>query len=1779
MASQPPEVSSSPGTPALPLSRAGSEEPKDLALPFQLGNPLLVAPVPSTLVFTGDSAKVIMKVKSVSPAGAPGPPERHEQKNQTFIVTQTAVKVILPMAGVSFTPALPSADLSQILPHSKPMLLPGSSVLPVFAEGEDSASTKRPGQGHMASPGHLAWKTVGGLSPTPLIPQCVAPGPLPPGACGSATARPLGDMSCSSKGVYENFRRWQQYKVLVRRHFPSNPDTEALACFLIPVLRSLARLKPEMKIEEGIPRAMQEWERVSNFDRMVFFEMAEKFMEFEEEELQMQKAQLSTVGQNQQIEVAAPIDANKQQVYFPKKSACKVAQPKRRQRKPAKPAAPPAAKEVPPEALEQYMEIMAGLRSMTEEHDEEAEEQEDASPELLNYIHQLCDNQMFVSKVEAVINPSFLAGLLSPKQKKDPLSSTEELDEEEGLSIDELVQKRLLSIETLNDSNCSTQSGSTPSQSDEEDETPKADANNSITSLRLSTPENSPCNEALNKTTLASGDNSRMMHSSSNASAQRSYQETLFGKGGPHSRTDTYTDEGSFREKKCQVESQRDKCSWESRSSKGQYVLGSPISEGNLKTTLYGIGKPKIGVTITDHWLHTQTSEHEYQRETLIPCSKSSLEPWNRMQDEAQGICMDPLREVGLVRGQEDISAMHLPSEKNLVRHVAPLQITSLSKSRTQQRKTIACENIHTLVVPSHLQLKNTKSQKEVKLFCAHSPNNPKGKPVDLPRSTCRKVGSESLASENNRSPGSEKFKVGSFAAQLGLAPLLPESPKQCSTVNTSQLLKEPSFFPKLSVRATHKRNSEDLCAKSSDEKIVAKCPRSTSPQSGSEQELDIQSDPKVDLTCHEVPSPSYFDKPGSGSHQIKNIKVVVTYSGESSPSRCAALGTGTGSCLSKHCCSLVIPGKRCSAEGTQIPHLSKDNCESEASSDKAANLTQSIKQGGNGHKQEDCAAAKACVASLVYCKGTDGKILCREDSLESLTEREFSCLGALSSVSSLNDTTEFGEKQFGTETQRDGQPVSWSGEDKTQEHQLSKWDQCGNLECWEDYTPTSGRNKNADNLNPPTELKAESGRVCNVATGRTVFNNQQRNQEYQGCNLASKGSQFHVDTTTKECIKQETFKSNELKMSVLQVASAPSVPKAPPDCNGRVDSLRDSDSGNMKFNLQSSNVKACTDQNCRDDHQHRLGLGFSYQVDSERLVTLDAIGYCNQEENRKQHPTITPKLKQKSVNEASVLHEEMFDNAFQRCGSKAMPINTWLISGGTSQEAIYHPETTDKLEGKSATHDSFVLCDEEDGSPNSFQHCTLSLKSCSNFQILSANKEIDNSSTQQLKQQSSRNNNQYLMQSTAPDLNETSSNRSHEHIITRIKTRTLISDSHRGQSKQFEPQGMDTHNSLVHISLQSSTQQEGQKANDKRGNCKEQPAGFVSTKDQHDTCIHRHINCIDCCPLLDYNKNNTPCPVHPNPDEGNLENSVVKETPAQSTLKSQTQVKSSIQSSYSHILSKAEETTFMNQKQPILARHQEAQFQHAVSQEDKCSEVCCVQTAHNGRTSLPKATEMLPDRFGCLIHQKNSHSSDCINSMIVCYQEMDRDSLSIDHAAPKAKENLQSQESIHIIPTLDNSSFQEAEPVHCSSSDLGSGEEEENDDGNVAQFYAVAPGKLQPSTDQHWSVIPTAPSTTYTSVNKAGLTVGMTCQWQYPEVFKPGTVRAVIGQDNGKTSAGTACHHVLQCPTPEQVEADSSKNDQDYTKSSRVGQILTRHQRKQIGAKLLRRSKRLKTN
>ncbi|KAM9642274.1 LOW QUALITY PROTEIN: NUT family member 2G-like [Trichechus inunguis] len=199
-------------------------------------------------------------------------------------------------------------------------------------------------------------------------------------ACGDGFKR---------RSVYENYQRWQRFKSLTWWHHPQSPDTEALSCFLIPVLRSLA-LKPTMTLEEGLWRSMQEWQRKSNFDWMIFYEMAEKFMEYEaEEELQIQKLQQRTAV----LVASATVEPD----------------------------------------------------GKYEEEENQQEQEENGiypDPGFVGYTDKLCSHETFITKVEAVIHPQFLEMVPSPESQVDPMSLTQELEEEERLTLTQVNQRR-----------------------------------------------------------------------------------------------------------------------------------------------------------------------------------------------------------------------------------------------------------------------------------------------------------------------------------------------------------------------------------------------------------------------------------------------------------------------------------------------------------------------------------------------------------------------------------------------------------------------------------------------------------------------------------------------------------------------------------------------------------------------------------------------------------------------------------------------------------------------------------------------------------------------------------------------------------------------------------------------------------------------------------------------------------------------------------------------------------------------------------------------------------------------------------------------------------------------------------------------------------------------------------------------------------------------------------------------------------------------------------------
>ncbi|XP_047556522.1 NUT family member 2G-like [Lutra lutra] len=461
------------GAPHRPLW--GQHPPPLMTPPFPPGGPLVLPAFSRTPLVAGEAGlgpngtgtcNVIVQVRSEQ--GCSVTPQ-----TQTIVLTQAPLSWSAPgaLCGGAACPA--------------PLFVTASAVetsMPASAHGGSQAGKggSAPSLPPPAQPPAAQLTTV--VPPVDARPQ-------PHGASRSRTTASPED-SCNPKSVYENFRRWQRFKSLARRHLPQSPDAEALSCFLIPVLRSLARLKPTMTLEEGVWRAVQEWQSRSNFDRLIYYEMAGKFMEFEmEEEMQMQKLQWVKVAQG--LPPPAPpkperrgppaAEAGPQPACVPRKAGSR-AQPSRQQpRRPPRRPESKAPKEIPPEAVREYVDIMEGLLGPGHsapggpagecgEDGKEPQQNEAATypdPGLLSYIDELCSQEDFVTKVEAVIHPCFLAELLSSEPQLDLLALAEKLEQEEGLSLAELVEKRLMALNTEEGVQapprlCAARSGPTP---------------------------------------------------------------------------------------------------------------------------------------------------------------------------------------------------------------------------------------------------------------------------------------------------------------------------------------------------------------------------------------------------------------------------------------------------------------------------------------------------------------------------------------------------------------------------------------------------------------------------------------------------------------------------------------------------------------------------------------------------------------------------------------------------------------------------------------------------------------------------------------------------------------------------------------------------------------------------------------------------------------------------------------------------------------------------------------------------------------------------------------------------------------------------------------------------------------------------------------------------------------------------------------------------------------------------------------------------------------------
>ncbi|KAI5279286.1 Nut Family Member 2E [Manis pentadactyla] len=111
--------------------------------------------------------------------------------------------------------------------------------------------------------------------------------------------------------------------------------------------------------------------------------------------------------------------------------------------------------EIPPE-LEQNLEFMEGLLGpgfpaegapggeWGEESSELPQGVEGAypDPDLLSHIDELCSQEDFLTKVDTVLHPRFLAELPSLGAQLNLLALAEELEQEEGLSLAQVSWER-----------------------------------------------------------------------------------------------------------------------------------------------------------------------------------------------------------------------------------------------------------------------------------------------------------------------------------------------------------------------------------------------------------------------------------------------------------------------------------------------------------------------------------------------------------------------------------------------------------------------------------------------------------------------------------------------------------------------------------------------------------------------------------------------------------------------------------------------------------------------------------------------------------------------------------------------------------------------------------------------------------------------------------------------------------------------------------------------------------------------------------------------------------------------------------------------------------------------------------------------------------------------------------------------------------------------------------------------------------------------------------------
>ncbi|EHA98507.1 Cell cycle control protein 50A [Heterocephalus glaber] len=228
-----------------------------------------------------------------------------------------------------------------------------------------------------------------------------------------------------------------------------------------PVLRSLSLRRPAMSVEKGLQIGVHEWDPTSKYKCMTFYEVAEEFMEFEAAE-KMERLRLQLTGGLPGCPIPAPLRPEAPRPPVPKV----VQQPGRqtlRHRLPA-PQDPNASSHLRPWHLMRsllkpwrswtgWKKIIScplgSLKKIRKRSSSGKRRSYAQALDILSYIDELCSQEDFVTKVEAIINLQFLEEVGSTDVETDSILAVEEvleevLEVEHILTLDELVEKRLL---------------------------------------------------------------------------------------------------------------------------------------------------------------------------------------------------------------------------------------------------------------------------------------------------------------------------------------------------------------------------------------------------------------------------------------------------------------------------------------------------------------------------------------------------------------------------------------------------------------------------------------------------------------------------------------------------------------------------------------------------------------------------------------------------------------------------------------------------------------------------------------------------------------------------------------------------------------------------------------------------------------------------------------------------------------------------------------------------------------------------------------------------------------------------------------------------------------------------------------------------------------------------------------------------------------------------------------------------------------------------------------